>query len=53
MDVLLAILAIALSVVGIVGCIVPLIPGVVVSYLGLLAGAFCSHSTVTPKNSAI
>lgn len=36
MDILLALLALLFSLAGIVGCIVPVIPGVVLSYCGLL-----------------
>lgn len=44
MDVLLSFLALLLSVVGIVGCIVPAIPGVIVSYVGLLCAWGASYS---------
>lgn len=44
MDVLLSFLALLLSAVGIVGCIVPAIPGVIVSYVGLLCAWGASYS---------
>lgn len=44
MDVLLSFLALLLSVIGIVGCIVPAIPGVIVSYVGLLCAWGASYS---------
>ncbi|MDE7004972.1 MAG: DUF456 domain-containing protein, partial [Alistipes sp.] len=47
MDVLLAILAFVLSVLGIVGCIVPVLPGVVLSYLGLLCAWGASYSQIS------
>lgn len=47
MDVLLLIAAIVLGVVGIVGCIVPVIPGVLLSYAGLLCAYGCSTSAIT------
>ncbi len=47
MDIVLAIMAFLLAVVGIVGCIVPALPGVVLSYGGLLCAYFTSYSTLS------
>ena len=47
MDVLLALLAFVLSVLGIVGCIVPVLPGVVLSYAGLLCAWGASYSQIS------
>lgn len=47
MDILLAILALVLSVLGIVGCIVPILPGVVLSYAGLLCAWGASYSQLS------
>lgn len=47
MDWTLAILALLFVAVGIVGCIVPVIPGVVLAYGGLLCSYFCSFSQIT------
>lgn len=44
MDVALSIIAFLLSILGIVGCIVPALPGVVLSYAGLLCAYFTSYS---------
>lgn len=46
MDWLLSISALLLVAIGIVGCIVPVIPGVVLAYAGLLCSYFCSFSTI-------
>ncbi len=46
MDWLLSISALLLVAIGIVGCIVPIIPGVALAYAGLLCSYFCSFSTV-------
>lgn len=48
MDIALAILAFVLSVIGCIGAIAPLIPGVVVSWVGLLVASFCDHSDISP-----
>ncbi len=48
MDILLSILAFILTIVGIIGCIVPLIPGTALSFAGLLCAYFCSYSTISP-----
>ena len=47
MDCVLSISALLLIAVGTVGCIVPIIPGVILSYGGLLCWYFCSWSTVS------
>ncbi|MDE5729906.1 MAG: DUF456 domain-containing protein [Alistipes sp.] len=44
MDILLSVAAFLLSAIGIVGCIVPGVPGVVLGYAGLLCASFCSYS---------
>jgi len=44
MDIALSVAAFLLSIVGIVGCIVPALPGVVLSYAGLLCAYFTSYS---------
>lgn len=44
MDILLSIGALALALVGIVGCVVPVIPGVVLGYVGLLCAWCTSYS---------
>lgn len=48
MDITLSIIAFLLSMIGIVGCILPVIPGVVLSYAGLLCAAMCSYSGLEP-----
>ena len=47
MEVFLAIMAILLAVVGAAGCIVPVLPGVVLSYAGLLCAFFREGSTLS------
>lgn len=47
MDILLSIAALLLSVLGIIGCIVPALPGVVLSYIGLLCAWGASHSNIS------
>jgi len=49
MDILLSILAILFAVVGFIGCIVPIIPGIMLSYAGLLCAYGCSYSTLPPS----
>ena len=46
MDVFLTILAYLLSVVGIIGCIVPALPGTAVSYLALLLAYATSYTSI-------
>ena len=48
MDRALSVAAFLLSIVGIVGCIVPALPGVVLSYAGLLCAYFTSYSSMSP-----
>ena len=47
MDIALSIAAFLFSITGIVGCIVPIIPGVALSYAGLLCASFCSYSEIS------
>lgn len=48
MDIALSVAAFLLSIIGIIGCIVPALPGVVLSYAGLLCAWFTSYSTMSP-----
>ena len=50
MDIALSVAAFLLSIVGIVGCIVPALPGVVLSYAGLLCAYFTSYSSIDRKS---
>ena len=47
MEVFLAIMAVVLAVVGAAGCIVPVLPGVVLSYAGMLCAFFREGSTLS------
>lgn len=47
MDYVFAILAVILAVAGVIGCIVPIIPGVVLAWAGLLLVRLCDGTTVT------
>lgn len=47
MDIVLYIFALILSVVGIVGAVVPVLPGPILSYVALLIGYFCREDVVT------
>ncbi len=47
MDITLSIAAFVLSIIGIAGCIVPGLPGSVLSYAGLLCAYFTSYSTIS------
>ena len=47
MDVLLSVLSIVLIIGGIIGCIVPILPGVVLAYAGYLCCYFCSFSQIS------
>ena len=47
MDIALSIAAFLFSITGIVGCIVPLITGVALSYVGLLCASICSISEIS------
>ena len=51
MDITLSIAAFALSILGIIGCIVPALPGVALSYAGLLCAWFTSYSQMTGSRS--
>ncbi len=46
MDCLLSISALLLVAIGIVGCVVPIVPGVVLAYASLMCCSFCSFSTI-------
>lgn len=48
MDIFLSIVAFLCCLVGIIGCIVPVLPGPVLSYAGLFCAYLCSYSTLTP-----
>ncbi len=48
MDITLSVAAFLLSIIGLVGCIVPVIPGIVLSYAGLVCAYFCSYSEIEP-----
>lgn len=47
MDIALSIFAFLLALLGIVGCIVPALPGVLLSYAGLLCAWFTSYSQMS------
>lgn len=47
MNIILSILAIVLLLAGVIGCIVPIIPGVVLGYAGYLCCYFCSFSQIS------
>ncbi len=47
MDIALSVAAFLFSVIGIAGCILPILPGVVLSYVGLLCAAMCSYSQLS------
>lgn len=48
MDVLLSVLALLFTAIGIIGCVIPIIPGAVLSYAGLLCAFFSGHSQLSP-----
>lgn len=48
MDIFLSILALVCCLAGIVGCVVPVLPGPVLSFAGLFCAYACSYSTLTP-----
>lgn len=50
MDILLSILAILFIIVGIIGCIVPILPGVMLAYAGLVCSYFCSFSQISASS---
>lgn len=47
MDWVLSILSVVFIVIGIIGCIVPVLPGVILAYGGLVCSYFCSYSQLT------
>lgn len=47
MDIALSIAAFLLAIIGIAGCIVPVLPGVLLSYAGLVCAYFTSYSTLS------
>ena len=47
MDITLSLFAFVLSILGIIGCIVPALPGVALSYAGLLCAYFTSYSQMS------
>lgn len=47
MDILLSILAFLCTIVGIIGCVAPLLPGPVLSFVGLLCAYGCSYSSLS------
>lgn len=47
MDLFLSIAAFLLAILGIAGCIVPVLPGVLLSYGGLLCAYFTSYSSIS------
>lgn len=53
MDVVLSILAFLLAATGIAGCIIPILPGVILSYGGLLCAYFCSYSSLSTATIVI
>ena len=46
MNILLSTLAFLFIIVGIIGCIVPILPGVILAFAGLLCAYFCSFSQI-------
>ncbi|WP_300748253.1 DUF456 domain-containing protein [uncultured Alistipes sp.] len=50
MDVFLSILAFVCCLVGIAGCIIPVLPGPVLSYAGLFCAYACSYSSIAPSS---
>lgn len=49
MDLLLSITAFLLTLIGIAGCVIPVLPGPLLSYAGLLCAGSCSYSTLQPS----
>lgn len=47
MEIALSIAAIVLAILGIIGCILPIVPGVIISYGGLLCLYFCPSAEIT------
>lgn len=46
-DILLSIIAVVLGVLGSIGCIVPVIPGGIITYVGYLCLYFCSYTDIS------
>ena len=53
MDILLSIFAFVLIVIGVIGCVVPIIPGPVLAYCGYLCCYFCSFSEISTQSLII
>ena len=49
MDTLLAICALVCGIVGLLGAIIPILPGTILSYVGLICAYFTSTSTLSEK----
>ena len=49
MDILLSVLAVLFVLVGVVGCIVPVLPGPFLSYGAVLCCYFCSYSQISTR----
>lgn len=49
MDLFFAIAAFLLSIIGIIGCIAPILPGPALSFIGLLCAYGCSYSTISTQ----
>lgn len=50
MDILLSILAVIFTLIGAVGCIVPILPGPVLAYIGYLCCYFCSYDQISTNS---
>lgn len=46
MDIFLAVVAFLLSVIGLIGCIVPIIPGIVMNFIALVLLSFTSYAEI-------
>ncbi len=53
MDLLLAIVAFLLSILGIAGCIIPAVPGTILSYIGLVCAYCASYSQISPTAMSV
>ncbi|MEG1621995.1 MAG: DUF456 domain-containing protein [Alistipes sp.] len=53
MDIFLSILAFLLAIIGIIGCIVPVLPGIILTYVGLVCAYLCSYSTLDSSTLVI
>ena len=47
MDITLSIFAFIFSIIGVVGCIVPILPGVVFNFIALVIAYYCSYTQLT------